>query len=102
MELRKGIAVSPGITIGAAFVLDTEEIRIPQRFIAKEDVESELQRYDDAILAAHKTINVDIEQVGAKIGVGSQILEIHKQVLNDPVLLKEVHGFISDHQYTAE
>lgn len=102
MELRKGIAVSPGITIGPAFVLDTEEIRIPQRFIEKENVEGELQRFDEAIRSAHKTINVDIEQVGNKIGVGSQILEIHKQLLSDPVLLKEVHGFIADHQYTAE
>lgn len=102
MELRKGIAVSQGIAIGSAFILDTEEIRIPQRFIEKEIVEAELQRFDDAIQSAHKTINVDIEHVGAKIGVGSQILEIHKQLLNDPVLLKEVHGYIADNQYTAE
>ncbi len=42
MEIRKGIFVSPGVTICEAFVLDSEEYRIPERFVSAETVEREV------------------------------------------------------------
>ena len=36
MELRKGIPVSPGICVAPVLLMDTDEIRIPQRFVEKE------------------------------------------------------------------
>ncbi len=102
MELKKGIPVSPGIVIGEAFVLDTEEIRIPQRFVEKENVEDELTRFHEAIASARKSLDREIERIGGKIGISTQILEIHKQLLDDPVLKNEIITAIQENQYTAE
>ena len=44
MEIKRGIAVSPGVAIGPALVLDTEGVRIPQRIVPAEQVEAEVAR----------------------------------------------------------
>ncbi len=102
MELKKGIPVSPGIVIGQVFVLDTEEIRIPQRFIEKEEIDPELARFECAIVLAEKNLAREIKKVGKKIGVASQILEIHHQLLRDSILQSEIQKGIRENQYTAE
>ena len=45
----QGIAVSSGVTIGEALVLDSEGFRIPRRFVARSAVDTELQRLSNAI-----------------------------------------------------
>ncbi|MFN0056901.1 MAG: phosphoenolpyruvate--protein phosphotransferase [Planctomycetota bacterium] len=102
MELKKGIPAAPGVVIGQAFVLDAEELRIPQRFIEREQVEMEVARFEAALRAAHRSLDREIARVGEKIEVGAQILSIHKQLLGDPLLQSEVITGIREHQYTAE
>ena len=46
MQRLQGIAVSPGVAIGEALVMDTEGFRIPRRFVARDAVENELERLD--------------------------------------------------------
>ena len=38
MEIKRGIAVSPGVAIGPALVVDTEGFRIPKRMIEKKQL----------------------------------------------------------------
>ena len=38
MEIRKGIGVSPGVAIATAFVLETEEYRVPHRTVTLEQL----------------------------------------------------------------
>jgi len=102
MELKKGIPVSPGIVIREAFALDTEDLRIPQRFIEKSQVEDEVERYEQAVVLAQKSLDKDIESLGTKIKIHTQILEIHRDLVADPVLRKEIIAAIRDKQYTAE
>src|SRR6516162_743996 len=52
MQRLQGIAVSPGVAIGEALVMDTEGFRIPRRFVARDAVVAELERLDKAIAAA--------------------------------------------------
>ncbi|HIA28032.1 MAG TPA: phosphoenolpyruvate--protein phosphotransferase [Planctomycetes bacterium] len=102
MELKKGIPVSPGIVIREAFALDTEDLRIPQRFIEKSQVEDEVERYEQAVVLAQKSLDKDIESLGTKIKIHTQILEIHRDLVADPVLRKEIIAAIRDKHYTAE
>ena len=102
MQLKKGIPVSPGIAIRQAFVLDTEELRIPQRFVEKQDVESEVERFEQSVRDAQKSLSAEILRLDAKIEIHTQILEIHKDLVADPVLRNEIIAAIRDHQYTAE
>ena len=49
MQKLQGIAVSPGVVIGEALVMDNEGFRIPRRFVARDAVEEELERLGKAI-----------------------------------------------------
>ena len=54
MEIKRGIAVSPGVAIGPALVLDTEWFRIPQRFVEAEQVAAEVVRLREALEAGRR------------------------------------------------
>ena len=45
MQVKRGIAVSPGVVTGEVLVLGTEDFRIPNRFVSIDAVESELARF---------------------------------------------------------
>ena len=47
MQKLQGIAVSPGIAIGEAFVMDNEGFRIPRRFLTRDAVDAELERLEE-------------------------------------------------------
>src|SRR5882724_8477182 len=52
MEIRRGIAVSPGVAIGPARVLDTEGVRIPHRTVAPEQIPEEIARLRQSLREA--------------------------------------------------
>ena len=62
MQKLQGIAVSPGVAIGEALVMDTEGFRIPRRFVSRDAVDDELERLDKAIPAAA----VEIAAIGTR------------------------------------
>jgi phosphotransferase system enzyme I (PtsI) len=43
MQKLQGIAVSPGVVIGEALVMDNEGFRIPRRFVSRDAVVDELE-----------------------------------------------------------
>ena len=76
MEIKKGIKVSPGFAISTAFVLDSEEFRIQQRFIDKERVDSEVHRFERAVVEACKEIRLIQQQVDS--GAGSEYVPLRR------------------------
>ena len=52
MQKLQGIAVSPGVAIGKALVMDTEGFCIPRRFVTHNAVVNEMERLNKAIAAA--------------------------------------------------
>ncbi len=52
MEIKKGIAVSPGISIAKCLIIDSEDYRIPKRSIAQAQRTTETQRVRDAFKSA--------------------------------------------------
>ena len=68
MQKLQGIAVSPGVAIGEALVMDNEGFRIPRRFVARDAVDDELERLDKAIAAAAAEIAHHREAVAARAG----------------------------------
>src|SRR6516225_7606403 len=68
MHKLQGIAVSPGIAIGEALVMDNEGFRIPRRFVARDAVDDELERLEKAIEAAAAEIAGHREAVAKELG----------------------------------
>ena len=42
MEIKKGIAVSPGVVISTAVVLDAEDLLVPERHVDPSEVPAEI------------------------------------------------------------
>lgn len=103
MEIRKGIAVSPGVVIGAAFMFECEGYRIPRHIIRKEEVEGEIQRLEKAIEDSKKEI-YDLEQkvsdnLGSEVG---SIFGTHRMLLQDVKLKNEIIDKIKKTNFTPE
>jgi len=103
MRELQGIAVSPGVAIGEALVVDNEGFRIPRRFLARDAVESELERLDSAIAAAKQEIerhrDTVSEELGKKYGA---IFDAHLLMLEDPQLRGEFEEMIRQRHYSPE
>ena len=103
MEVRRGIAVSSGVAIGPAFVLEAEDIRIPRRFIRPEEVEAEVERFGRAVDLAEQEIRSFRDRVSEEIGGEvAAIFEAHLRLLRDPGLLKGVETLIREKNFTPE
>ncbi|MFC1677145.1 phosphoenolpyruvate--protein phosphotransferase [Planctomycetota bacterium] len=103
MEIKKGIAVSPGITIARALIIDSEDYRIPRRLIEPDQQEKEVQRARDAFrvaadeLAELQAEHEDLEQRSIK-----DIFAVHLRFLRDRSLRKKVTDMIGSDLVTAE
>lgn len=103
MQKLQGIAVSPGVAIGEALVMDNEGFRIPRRFVARDTVESELERLAKAVEAAGEEISHNREAVSQELGNQyGAIFEAHYQMLNDAQLRSELEEMIRERHYSPE
>ena len=103
MQKLQGIAVSPGIAIGEALVMDTEGFRIPRRFVVRDAVEGELERLENAIVAAAAEIASHREAVAQELGEKyAAIFEAHLQMLRDSRLRSELEDMLRHRHYSAE
>jgi phosphotransferase system enzyme I (PtsI) len=102
MEIKRGIAVSPGVAIGPALVVDTEGYRIPQRFIDRGQRGDERARLRTALSAAAKEAQARQETINQKLGKQyGAIFAAHSLLIEDPELIREYDALI-DKNYTAE
>jgi phosphoenolpyruvate-protein phosphotransferase (PTS system enzyme I) len=103
MQKLQGIAVSPGVAIGEALVMDNEGFRIPRRFVARDAVVDEIERLDKAIAAAATEIAHHRETVSAELGEKyGAIFEAHLQMLQDARLRSELEEMIRQRHYSPE
>jgi len=103
MEIKKGIAVSPGISIAESLIIDSEDYRIPRRPIKPSQRMFEIQRarnaFKDAIAELNKIESVHAETEGGKI---KDIFAVHSRFLHDRSLRKKVTDLIHSDLVTAE
>lgn len=103
MQVRSGIPVSPGVVVGPAVVLGSENFRIPRKYVNRDVVESEMVRFQTAL----DQVCQDIEEHEILVGeqLGSQyaaIFSAHLQMARDPRLLKEVETAIREQSHSPE
>lgn len=102
LELQ-GIAVSPGVAIGKALILDREGYRITRTQIDSADRNNETERLRTAIAAASTRLETHQEKSTRTIGehVGA-IFSAHRQLLVDPMLNNEWFRLINNKCFSAE
>jgi len=103
MRTLQGIAVSPGVAIGEALIVDTEGFRIPRRFVMRDAVDDELQRLDNAVDAVGTEIERKRDAVTKQLGEQyGAIFAAHLQMLRDPSLHREIEDLIRNRHYSPE
>jgi len=103
MEIRRGIAVSEGIAIGPALVLDTEGVRIPFRTVPADRVDGEIARLRAALLDAADSARVRQQSLADKLGDDmGDIIGSHVGLFEDPKRQAEFESLIRVHNYSAE
>ena len=89
MEVKKGIPVSPGVSIGEAVVIGHEDLRIHRRYVSKSRTESEIRKLDRAVDLAVEEIDEEIARFG-ELAIPRQVLETHRDMIRDPSLRQEI------------
>ena len=87
MQIIKGIAVSPGIIVGRAFLVGTAEQVVPHRIIDPSEVTAQHARLHAALAAASAEIDELRERTRRELGPEpAKIFEFHAGLLRDRVL----------------
>jgi len=102
MVTKKGINASPGVAVGPALVLDTEEYRIPRRTIDASLVPAEIRTLDAALEASRQEVSELRVAAARKLGdKSSAIFAFHEEFISDKRLRIAVVELIEKHRYTA-
>ncbi|MGE0480784.1 MAG: phosphoenolpyruvate--protein phosphotransferase [Phycisphaerae bacterium] len=102
MIQKKGINASPGVAIGPALVLDTEEYRIPRRLVDRAQTASQVRTLVAALEASRQEVAELRVAVARKLGENtSRIFDFHEACISDERLRKAVVEQIEKNQYTA-
>ena len=99
----QGIAVSPGVTIGEALVLDAEGFRIPRRFVERSAVDTELARLAAAVAEATGEMERNRDAIRTELGDQyAAIFEAHLAMLHDERLQQELTSAVRDRNWWPE
>ncbi|OHB59859.1 MAG: phosphoenolpyruvate--protein phosphotransferase [Planctomycetes bacterium RBG_13_46_10] len=103
MEIKKGIAVSPGISIARSMIIDSEDYRIPRREIKPSQRLVETQRIRNAFNdAIEELTRLGAQQDLAESGKIRDIFAVHLRLLRDRSLRKKITDLIHSELVTAE
>ncbi len=103
MEIKKGIAVSPGISIAKLLIIDSEDYRIPRRSIEPSQRMMEVQRARNAFKGAISELTkLQAEQEAIEQRKIKDIFAVHLRFLHDRSLRKKITDLVHLESVTAE
>ena len=103
MQIKTGIAVSPGVAIGRAFVLGAEDFRIPDGSVSVDAVESEVTRFKTALRNVDEEIKANEALTTQHLGKEyAAIFKAHRQFVNDPKLIEQIETLIREQHQSPE
>lgn len=89
--ILKGIPAAPGIAIGRAYLVDSEEFIIPKRKIHPNESEGEIKRFKNCLLKTRKELQDIKNRIADEMGSEhAEIFSAHLLVIEDPILISDV------------
>jgi phosphotransferase system enzyme I (PtsI) len=102
MEIKKGIAVSPGISIAKSLIIDSEDYRIPRRSIHPSQRVAEVQRIRNAFKdAIGELTRLEAARDPAEGGKIKDIFAVHLRFLHDRSMRKKMTDLVHAELVTA-
>ncbi len=101
--MRKGIAVSPGVTIGTAYCIHEVFVEPGREVLQPQEVAGELARFENARKRSVEDLRSLQHKVQRQVGnEAAAIFAVHEAILHDPTLIGKVHGWIRDERLSAQ
>jgi phosphotransferase system enzyme I (PtsI) len=89
--LLKGIPAAPGLVIGKAFVLGSEELEVKKRSVLESQIPKEIVRFEEALIKTRTEILNIQKKISKEMGIRhAQIFNAHLLVLEDRTLIEGV------------
>ncbi len=102
-RIFKGIGASPGIVIGEARVADRSRVVVVETSIPSENVQSEIQRFHEALETTKEQLNSIKEQITRSSGTEHlYVIDTHLMILDDSMLTSETIEIIRNDRINAE
>ena len=100
----QGVAASPGIAIGKAYVVDRRRVEIPRFFLVDlRNVPEEVERFHEAVRRSQEELReIQKRMKGPILEEHSYILEAHIRMLQDKALTQETVRRIKEERINAE
>jgi phosphotransferase system enzyme I (PtsI) len=103
MEIKKGIAVSPGISIAKSLIIDAEDYRIPRRAINPSQRAGEIERIRNAFKNASDELTTLMSaQDQTQGGNIRDIFAVHLRFLHDRSLQRKIADLVRTESVIAE
>lgn len=103
MVCMQGQGVVKGYAIGRAAIMSAAALEVAHYRIAEDEIEAECERLEAAVARAARDLQqlIDTLPADAPREVGP-LLEVHRLLLEDPMLCRQACGFIRERYYNAE
>ena len=103
MGKRFGIAVSPGIIVAKAFVLESGDLTVKKTAITEADIPREIARFEDALTKTRAALLTIRKKIATELGrEHSEIFNAHLLILEDRTLIEEVICRLREEKYNVE
>jgi phosphotransferase system enzyme I (PtsI) len=103
MKQLRGMAVSPGVAIGPAVVLDPRGLRLPPRHVPAASAAAELERLDRGLDYARQGAEAAEADARGRLGPEyAAILAAHARMIADPTLRSDARARIESEGIAAE
>jgi phosphoenolpyruvate-protein phosphotransferase len=103
MKQYHGLAASPGIALGPAFIYEPQETPARRPLVTPADSAVEVARVEEAMDVARQQLREIYARSVQEMGQGAaEIFAAHQEFLDDPVLLDEVKHQIQERHVPAE
>lgn len=101
--MRKGIAVSPGVTIGTAYCIHEVFVDPGRGLLQPHEVVGELARFENARKRSIDDLRLLQAKVQQQVGKdAAAIFSVHESILHDSALVGKVRGWIQEEHLTAQ
>ncbi|MBX3420757.1 MAG: phosphoenolpyruvate--protein phosphotransferase [Pirellulaceae bacterium] len=98
----KGIAVSPGVSIGTAYCIHEVFVDPGRQLLEQAEIPTELARFENARKKSIADIRGLQKKVESQVGHdAAAIFAVHESILLDPALVGKVRGWIQGERLTA-
>lgn len=100
--MHRGIAVSPGVAIGSAYVIHEIFVNADTKRLADTEITAELANYETARDKAAEDLRALQRKVDAQVGhEEASIFAVHRAILRDTAFTNKIRSWIVDDRMTS-